>query len=145
MSILNLKITGVSKRMQTKTEARKHQVILDEPPQQGGEDTGPTPLEIMLQGLAGCENIIANMVAKEMNFDLQGMEFTIEGRLDLRGLQGDPEVRPYFEKVTIHAQVRTNESNERVQELKEKTDVRCPLFTTLKAAGVEMETTWVKA
>jgi putative redox protein len=34
---------------------------------------------------------------------------------------------------------------ERINELQEKTDKRCPVYTTLKAAGIELEPNWVKA
>lgn len=99
----------------------------------------------LLSALAGCENVIANMVAKEMDFDLQGIEFDIRGEFDPRGLMGEAGIRPYFEKVTVEAKVKTNESEERIQELQEITDSRCPVYTTLKAAGVEMVPHWVKA
>ncbi|GIM45833.1 hypothetical protein DNHGIG_13820 [Collibacillus ludicampi] len=102
-------------------------------------------MSLVLSALAGCENIVANLVAKEINFDLQGIEFDIRGEFDPRGLMGDPNVRPYFEKVTIHAKVKTSESEDRLKELQEITDSRCPVYTTLKAAGVELESNWVKA
>jgi hypothetical protein len=57
----------------------------------------------------------------------------VDGELDSRGLMGDPSVRPYFQTINIEAIVKTTESEERVQELKEKTDARCPVFNTLKA------------
>lgn len=139
------KITAVSEGMQTRARSKNHTLIIDEPQQMGGKDEGPNPLGTLLSALAGCENVIANMVAKEMNFDLQGIEFDIRGEFDMRGLMGDPNVRPYFEKVTINAKVKTSESEERIKELQEKTDSRCPVYTTLKAAGVEMVPNWVKA
>ncbi|MBH8605740.1 OsmC family protein [Thermoactinomyces sp. CICC 10522] len=139
------RITAVSQGMQTKARSKNHEIIIDEPPVMGGQDTGPNPLGTLLSALAGCENVIANMVAKEMNFDLQGIEFDIRGEFDPAGLMGDPNVRPYFERVTIHAKVKTSEPEERIKELQEKTDLRCPVYTTLKAAGVEMVPNWVKA
>jgi uncharacterized OsmC-like protein len=139
------RITAVSEGMQTRAQVKNHTLIIDEPQHMGGKDEGPNPLGTLLSALAGCENVIANMVAKEMNFDLQGIEFDIRGEFDPAGLMGDPNVRPYFEKVTINAKVKTSESEERIKELQEKTDLRCPVYTTLKAAGVEMVPNWVKA
>ncbi|WP_282201373.1 OsmC family protein [Collibacillus ludicampi] len=124
---------------------KNHEIIIDTTPAFGGKETGPDPLSLVLSALAGCENIVANLVAKEINFDLQGIEFDIRGEFDPRGLMGDPNVRPYFEKVTIHAKVKTSESEDRLKELQEITDSRCPVYTTLKAAGVELESNWVKA
>jgi uncharacterized OsmC-like protein len=34
-----------------------------------------------LGALAGCENVVTNMVAKEIDFDLQGIEFDIKANL----------------------------------------------------------------
>jgi putative redox protein len=145
MSKMIERITAVSEGMQTKARSKHHHIIIDEPRDMGGKDEGPNPLGTLLGALAGCENVVANMVAKEINFDLQGIEFDIRGELDTRGFMGDPNVRPYFEKVTVEAKVKTTESEERIKELQEKTDLRCPVYTTLKAAGVEMVTNWVKA
>jgi putative redox protein len=145
MSKLTERITAVSEGMQTKATSKQHTMIIDEPQNMGGKDEGPNPLATLLGALAGCENVVANIVAKEMNFDLQGIEFDIRGDFDPRGFMGDPNVRPYFEKVTIQAKVKTSETEARIKELQEKTDLRCPVFTTLKAAGVEMITNWVKA
>lgn len=85
------------------------------------------------------------MVAKEIDFDLKGIEFDIQGELDPRGFMGNTNVRPYFEKVSVHAKVKTTESEARIKELQEKTDLRCPVYTTLKAAGVDMISNWTRA
>ncbi|WP_347230879.1 OsmC family protein [Bacillus sp. LL01] len=111
----------------------------------GGTDTGAAPLSSLLATLAGCENVIAHFVAKEIGFNLDGISFDIKGELDSRGLMGNQEVRPYFEKVQIEARVQTSESDERIKELQDKTDQRCPVYTMMKAAGVELEANWVRA
>ncbi|MCQ6277490.1 OsmC family protein [Bacillus sp. V3B] len=110
----------------------------------GGKDTGADPLSTLLSALAGCENVIANFVAKEIEFDLQGIEFDITGILDTRGLMGDPNVQPYFEKVRINAKVKTSETQERVDQLQKITDERCPVYTTFKAAGIELVPNWTR-
>jgi putative redox protein len=140
-----VRINGTSENMQSVLKAGNHTITIDEPPAMGGQDTGPDPLATLLASLAGCENVIANLVAKEIEFNLDGIEFEIKGILDPRGLMGDPNVQPYFEKVTINAKVKTTESEERIKELQEKTDARCPVYTTFKAAGIELEPNWTKA
>jgi putative redox protein len=121
-------------------------ITIDEPANMGGKDTGADPLTTLLSSLAGWENVIANIVAKEMNFDLQGIEFEIKGILDPRGLLGEEEgVQPYFEEVSINAKVKTTESQDRINELQQKTDKRCPVFKTFEAAGIELIPNWVIA
>ncbi|MHC5035421.1 MAG: OsmC family protein, partial [Planctomycetota bacterium] len=34
-----------------------HGIVLDAPAQVGGRNTGPTPMELLLMGLAGCTGI----------------------------------------------------------------------------------------
>jgi putative redox protein len=140
-----VRVSGNSIGMQSVLTAGNHSITIDEPPHMGGQDTGPDPLSAFLGALAGCENVIANMVAKEINFNLEKIELEVKGILDPRGLMGNPEVKPYFEKVTVHVKVHTSESQERINELQAITDQRCPIFTTLKAAGIELEGHWTKA
>ena len=142
---MKIYITAETNGVQTVAKAGKHTVIVDEPVNMGGKDEGADPLSTFLSALAGCENVIANLVAKEIHFDLQRIEFDVTGILDPRGFMGEPNVKPYFEKVIIHAKVKTSETQERVNELQKITDQRCPIFTTLKAAGIELEVNWTKA
>ncbi|RWZ60546.1 OsmC family peroxiredoxin [Halobacillus fulvus] len=145
MAKMNETITAVSKGMKTKGVSHDHQMVIDEPANMGGTDEGANPLATLLTSLAGCENVIANFVAKEIDFDLQGIDFEINGELDPRGMMGEGGIRPYFQKVTVEANVHTSESEERIQKLQEIVDQRCPVFTTLEAADVEMIPKWVKA
>lgn len=80
-----------------------------------------------------------------MEFDLQGTEFDVRGEIDPRGMMGEEGVRPYFQKITVNAVVETSESEERIQELQHIVDSRCPIYTTLVAADVEMVPNWTKA
>ena len=57
---------------------------------------------------------------------------------------GEPNVQPYFEKIRINAKVRTSETQERIQELQEITDQRCPVYTSFEAAGIKLEPNWSK-
>ncbi|WP_113927975.1 OsmC family protein [Bacillus sp. P14.5] len=145
MSKMIEKITASSKGMNTRGSSHQHTVVIDEPHKMGGTDKGANPLATLLISLSGCENAIANFVAKEINFDLQGIEFEVTGEIDPRGMMGEEGVRPYFEKITVNAKVQTSESEERVQELQRIVDTRCPIYTTLVAANVEMIASWKKA
>lgn len=142
---MTFRVQGSTENMTADLNANGHSITIDEPESMGGTNKGPDPLGNMLASLAGCENVIANMVAKEMDFDLKSITFDIYGELDPRGLMGTADVRPYFQKVNINAKVSTDETDERIQELKEKTDARCPVYTTLEAANVELNAAWEKA
>ncbi|MBU8905332.1 OsmC family protein [Desertibacillus haloalkaliphilus] len=131
--------------MTTEVSTAKHKVIIDEVAQMGGKDSGANPLETLLASLAGCKNATANAVAREMEFDLKGITFTIEGEFDPRGFKGDSSVRTYFETVWIEANVSTSEPEERVKDLQRQVEQRCPVYNLLKAANVTLHDTWSKA
>jgi putative redox protein len=145
MALVKFNIETISQKVTTEVKAGAHTFFIDEPKNLGGNDKGANPLNTLLGSLAGCENAIANIVAKEMKFNLNGIDFKIQGTLDPRGLMGDASVKQYFETITIEAVVDTDESNERIQELKEKTDSRCPVFNILKDTNfIKIQSTWRK-
>ncbi|GGM27688.1 hypothetical protein GCM10011351_11930 [Paraliobacillus quinghaiensis] len=145
MQKMKFNVKAQSEGVTVKAQAGKHEVVLDESAQMGGKDLGPNPLQNILVSLASCENVTGHIVAREMKFDLQGLSFNVTGEFDPRGFMGDPEVCPYFETVTVEATVTTSESEERIKELKEKVEARCPVYTMLKGANVEMIDNWTKA
>ncbi|AOM82711.1 OsmC family protein [Salisediminibacterium beveridgei] len=140
--MMMFQIKAKSEGLKVEAEAGNHALVLDEGSQMGGKDQGPNPLQTTLSALASCENVTAHMAAKEMNFDLKGIEFDISGKFDPKGFMGDPNVRPYFETVTVNAKVRTSESEERLKELQERVEARCPVYTMMKAADVDLQDTW---
>jgi putative redox protein len=145
MNKMTLLVNATTEGITVKASTPKHEFIIDEGKHMGGQDLGPNPLQVVLGALAACENVTARVVAREMNFDLQDLTFKIKGQFDPRGFMGDPNVRPYFENITVEVAVKTSESEERIQELKEKVESRCPVYTMLKAANVEMNDHWYKA
>lgn len=145
MQKMKMKVSGENEGLKSIVKAGKHEVIVDEAPQMGGKNEGPNPLQYMLSALVGCGNVVAHLVAKEMEFDLQGLTFEASGEFDPRGFMGDPNVRTYFETVTVNVKVKTSESEERIKELQEKVEARCPVYGTFKAANIEMKGAWTKA
>jgi uncharacterized OsmC-like protein len=53
-------------------------------------------------------------------------------------------VRPHFQTVRVQAIVVTNEPEERLREVVEETERRCPVFNLLTDANVNIEMTWVR-
>lgn len=123
----------------------QHELVLDESEMMGGGNTGPNPMQTALTALASCENVTANVVAKEMDFDLEDLNFKVSGTFDPRGFMGDSSVRAYFEEVTVDVKVTTSESDERIKELQAQVEARCPIYTLFNAANVKMNDNWMKA
>lgn len=145
MEKMTFAVSATCEGMVTTATAREHKVVIDADAQMGGKEMGPNPMETMLSALAACENITAHIIAQEMEFDLRGIDFEIAAELDPRGIMGDPNIRTYFEKVEVKAVLKTTESDDRIQALKQAVERRCPAYGMVKAANVEMIDHWVKA
>lgn len=141
---LVFKVASTGNGMRTDSTAGKHIVSIDEPESFGGKDSAADPMSTMLAALVGCENVMAQLISKEMNIVIEDISFKVEGLLDLSGLMGNLEVKPYFEKVNVEAYVKTTATQEEVLELRKKVDQRCPIFRTIKDAGIPIENMWTK-
>lgn len=81
---------------------RSHTVPMDEPMQLGGSDTAPNMVEVVL-GAYGCcltTGFVAN--AGMMGIELEGVDISLEGDLDLQaffGLKPPQEVSPGYTEV----------------------------------------------
>ncbi len=55
-------------------EVRQHRLTADEPADQGGQDQGPTPQELLAASLAGCTAITLEMYAQRKGWDIHQAE-----------------------------------------------------------------------
>jgi uncharacterized OsmC-like protein len=118
--------------------------VTDEPIAHGGTGEGPSPLQAVLGALCGCESVTFNRTSTDMGFSYEGIEFEAAFTIDIRGRLGMREVRPHFQTVKMQATVRTDESEERLAQVVEETERRCPVFNLLEDAGVNLEVVWVR-
>jgi putative redox protein len=117
-------------------------LVTDEPKTSGGTETGPTPLEMTLASLLGCESVMIHNVATAMKFDYEGVDLDVAGTIDLRGPKGVPGIRPYFEKVELNIVIYTEEPQERVEQLARNAEARCPVMNLMRDAGVDVVANW---
>jgi uncharacterized OsmC-like protein len=118
--------------------------VTDEPIAHGGTSEGPSPLQAVLGALCGCESVTFNRTAEEMEFAYDSIEFEAEFTIDIRGRMGMRGVRQHFQTVRVEAIVTTDESEERLAQVVEETEARCPVFNLLTDAGVKMKVRWVR-
>ncbi len=137
-----LGIRRVSARNEASTRTvmmvRDHVLVSDE----RGTNTGPTPLEMCLSSLLGCEGVIVNRCAEAMNFAYSAVDMEADGEVDQRGSRGVPGVRPYFNWVRLRIRVHTEESEERFDRLKRNVEYRCPVMNLFRSADVELRVVW---
>ena len=117
---------------------RDHVLVSDEK----GTNTGPTPLEMCLSSLLGCEGVIINRCAEAMQFAYTGVDIEADGEVDQRGSRGVQGVRPYFNWVRIKIRVYTDETQDRLDRLARNVEYRCPVMNLFRSADVRLEVTW---
>jgi len=117
--------------------------VTDEPIAHGGTGEGPSPLQAVLGALCGCESVTFHRTSNDMGFSYDRIDFEAEFTIDIRGRLGVREVRPHFQTVRMQATVVTDESPERLAEVVEETEARCPVYNLMTDAGVNIETLWV--
>jgi uncharacterized OsmC-like protein len=116
----------------------------DEPTAHGGTGEGPSPLQAVLGALCGCESVTFNRTSAEMEFSYDRIDFEAEFTIDIRGRLGVRGVTQHFRTVRVDAVVTTSESEERLREVVEETEARCPVFNLMNDAGVNLEVRWVR-
>ncbi len=119
---------------------RDHVVITDEKE----SNTGPTPLELTLASLCGCEGVIINRCAEAMKFDYSAVDIEADGEVDQRGSRGVQGVRPYFNWVKMRIRIHTEETEERLARLRRNVEYRCPVMNLFSSADVKLEVIWEK-
>ena len=119
---------------------RDHILVSDEK----GTNTGPTPLEMCLSSLLGCEGVIMNRCAEAMKFDYTGVDIEADGEVDQRGSRGVQGVRPYFNWVRVKIRVHTEEPQDRLDRLARNVEYRCPVMNLFRSADVKLDVTWEK-
>ncbi len=63
--------------MKFRAHARQHDIISDQPPGKG-EDTGPTPPELLIASLGTCIGVYAKFFAQRHDISLEGMKIEME-------------------------------------------------------------------
>jgi putative redox protein len=100
----------------------RHEVTIDEPTDQGGDDEGPTPQQLLAASIASCTAVTIEMYAKRKGWDLGQVEVHCEYKPAERG-------RPTKFKLVMRLPARLSE--EQVERLK-VIAAKCPVHRTLE-------------
>lgn len=104
----------------TSVKSGSHEIVVDEPGELGGADSGPDPYGLLLGALGSCKAITASMYAKRKGWPLEAIE------LDLRHDRAD-------DHETIDVTIRLfgdldEKQRDRIVEIAGK----CPVEKTIK-------------
>jgi putative redox protein len=66
-------------------EIREHHMTADEPEDNGGDDSGPSPQELLAASLASCTAVTMEMYAKRKGWDIGDLQVTVDYEPAQRG------------------------------------------------------------
>ena len=101
---------------------REHTLTADEPPDQGGDDAGPSPQELLAASLASCTAITMEMYAQRKGWNTDGLE------VDVDYTPADRGCATRFELVM---RMPAHLSEEQVEKLR-VIAAKCPIHRTLE-------------
>ena len=112
---------------------RTHTITADEPPEHGGDDSGPSPQELLAAALASCTAITMEMYAKRKGWDVAGLT------VDVRYSPAERGVPTHFD---LAMKMPAHLSEEQVERLR-VIAAKCPVHRTLEGEvafdeGVEL-------
>ena len=118
---------------------------LDEPVEEGGQNSGPNPMQYFIASLAGCQNEQAQVVADELSLDIKQIDINLEVDLDLSGFIGESaNSNGSYKNVRLDALVHGEFTDEQINTLGQKVDARCPILALLRSSGCTIESNWSK-
>jgi uncharacterized OsmC-like protein len=106
-------------------QVRSHTVVLDQPLAAGGEDGGPTPLELLGVSLGSCAALYARRFLEARGIDSAGMRVEVEQH----GARNPNRVGEFAVRIVVPAVIP-----EIYRELLERVVRSCPAHNTLAAA-----------
>ncbi len=103
-------------------EMRSHTLVADEPRDEGGEDAGPSPQELLAASLASCVAITMEMYARRKHWDVAGLRVDVEY---------SPADRGHPTRFDVVMKVPAHLSEEQVEKLA-VIAAKCPVHRTLE-------------
>lgn len=125
-------ITKLNEGMKVECTARNHTIIMDEPTELGGTDTGMNPVEAVLSALGACKCIVARCFAKAHGIDLKDFRVELEGDLDPDGFMGkNKDAKVGFSEIRSKIYIESDSDKEKIEKFVEFIDRTCPVADTL--------------
>lgn len=111
----------------------EHSFAVDEPPDNGGEDTGPTPHDVYDAALGACKALTLVWYAQRKGIPLEDVEVTVE-RDASREKEGLYRLRTLL--------ALTGDITEAQRQQLLAVASRCPLHKLMTEVKTEVETAW---
>ena len=131
MYTAEIKTIGESMARST-TEARSFKIFMDEPPELGGQDGAPSPLEMILAAHGGCLSYMTFYIGKELGIQVRGTEVSVKASLNPAKFAGtDRSVRAGYQGVQVTIKVDADVTPEQLETLRSEVEARCPVSNNI--------------
>ena len=108
---------------------RSFEFDADHPEIFASEDHGPTPVEYVLVGLAGCLTAGIAAVAQNRNIQLRSVRAELEAGMDIQGILGiDADVRNGFDQIRVRYTIDADASADDIRALVAQSQKRSAVF-----------------
>ena len=129
---VNTEVTTHSKKIGSAFVEKQFRYSIGEPKELLGDNLYPNPQDYILGGLAGCMMVGFVVGATSRGIELNSVNLTIAGNLDLRGfLEVDPNVTVGFEQLQFNFEVVGNGTQEDYNAIAEHVRKVSPGYRTI--------------
>jgi uncharacterized OsmC-like protein len=119
--------------LHSEVSVRQFRLGVDEPPELGGSDRAPNPVEYVLAALGACQEITYRLYADALGIPLDGVSVKLSGAIDLRGFfAADDGVRPGFRDIAATVTLDSPATAGELRRLKAAVDGHCPVLDVLR-------------
>lgn len=134
MYTARIKTAGESMARST-TDVRSFKIFQDEPPELGGRDGAPSPLEFILAAHGGCLSYMTFFIGKELGIEVKGTEVEVQASLNPAKFAGtDREIRAGYQAFNVTIKVHADATPEQLRKLQEEVETRCPVSDNIANA-----------
>lgn len=104
----------------------------DHPPVLCGEGKAPTPVEHLLHALSACLTAGLVNIAAARRINLEQVESTIEGDMDLQGILGiNDDVRNGYDKIRVRFKIKADAPKKKLEQLVEQATARSAVYDVI--------------
>jgi uncharacterized OsmC-like protein len=117
---------------QEQAHKKKFTFDADHPEIFASEDTGATPVEYVLVGLASCLTAGIAAVAQNRGIQLRSVSATVEGGMDIQGILGiDKDVRNGFDGIKVTYNIDADATPEEIKALVAQSQKRSAVYDVI--------------
>lgn len=109
---------------------RNHSLVIDLPETKGGNNSGPTALELCVMSFSGCVGTIFAMVAEKMRLSFS--------KMDVNVVAEQKNDAPTITNIHFILSIQTTHEKDKIEKCLEHTMKTCPVGVLFKQAGVEI-------